>query len=885
MDLRPEHDEILESTPGSALTEALRPGRGETAIGDNPRATGLLEITQLWADTILSVRHFGPTGRAVTLSGAPPRKRLGFSALLVLGFLLGIGGLGAHHLSLTSPPELSTKDEALIQAWTEQQGNAHGAQHAALQEDEPADGSQESPQPDADPLAERADLVRGVMELQLTRERAAMDRGRAERRLLQLPRFVLAEQPGWTRFVSDELLEPARTRAARGELPKHWRRALAAIPSTPDLLDDVEVARVAEDVPLGTRVRRADDEEPWTVTSGLDPDVVTLAREDGRRISLQPRAALWPWQPSDAEIEGWHALALEAAKVLYTDAIARRSSRATCVGAQRLLGFLGQEGRAELQARAGWCALNQGDRTAAVAALSLADGPLDLSVDPDAKTVLLRTRTRLARLSLDDAIAAGDAEPRRTARAIARASLVALRGHVVDSRQSVSELRAVAREVHHIELDALHERQEAHVRAAGFLGLCVLLLLPLALVIDERRENQPGSDFFVDGEALPLDPFPLVIRAPSGHLVSVPDSAFAYVVRDGQKHPASGEVRLVDGEQLVTSVGDATFVLQNVQRPRGVHGGSQPVDWGYLSVLAALIMVSAAFTVILATAEPPPEFSVQDPDARIVRIALNQPDPPTPTVEIPRKEPDGGEGARAPEPEGQRGESRAHLRKARGMRVAVRRDGHNQRMVRTRGLLGALDRFEGGIFGDDGMSHEVATAAGGLIGTQYGNQRGDGLASRGGGNGGGCMNEDCAPGLLSGVGTRPGGEGRSGARRRAGDLGPRGESGPRVGTKAPLVLGSIDKATVDRIVKQHLPSIRACYERELGRNPTLRGKLSVKFVIAKDGGVSTASSRNDTLKTPAVSKCVHARFLRMRFPKPRGGGIVTVNYPLVFDAR
>ncbi len=80
-------------------------------------------------------------------------------------------------------------------------------------------------------------------------------------------------------------------------------------------------------------------------------------------------------------------------------------------------------------------------------------------------------------------------------------------------------------------------------------------------------------------------------------------------------------------------------------------------------------------------------------------------------------------------------------------------------------------------------------------------------------------------------------------------------------------------------------SIRLCYERQLGRRPNLRGKLSVKFVIAKDGSVSSATSRNDTLKDDAVSSCVHERFRRMRFPEPRGGGIVVVSYPLVFDAR
>ena len=885
MDRRPDHDDIPAPHTGSALKNALQPGRGDTAIGDDPRSGGLLEITQLWANSILSVRHFGPSGRAITLSDTPSKKRTRLSGVLMCVFLLGVGGLGIRHFTLTSPPEISAEDQALIYLWTAQQDASRLDPQLPPQTSSPSTQVARIDEPRVTPLADWEGRIQRTLEQQFEREQTAMGRGLTERRLLHMPAFVLSEQPGWTRFVSEELLTPARTRAKSGDLPGPWRHALASIPMEPELLGAPEVARVAEDIPLGTTVRRAEDKDPWMVTSGLDPDVVTLAHEDGRRVDMPPRTALWPWQPSEAEIEAWHHLAVEAAQVLYMNAIARRSSQAICEGASRLLHFPGQQARAELQARAGWCALNQGNREDAAKALSRTQGPLDLSIDRDAQTVLLRSRVRLARLDLEDAIAAGDAQARRSSRSRAREALVALREHVVRSLQSVSELKAAARGMHDIERDELHQRQEAHVRAAGLLGLGVLLLLPFTLVIDERRGRKAESDFLVPEDVLPTNPFPFVVHDSRGHTVSVPEGSSAYLIRHGEKHTASGELQLTDGDQLVTLVGDATFVIQSVQSPRELPGGSARLDWGYLSVLAALLLVSTAFTVVLATVDPPPELSVQDSDARIVRIALHRPEPTTPAVQVPLEEPDVGEGARAPEAEGAQGEHRAQLRKARGMRVAVRRVEHNQRMVRTKGLLGAIDRLEGGIFGDDGVSQEVATAAGGLLGTQYGDQRGLGQTIRGAGNGGGCMSENCAPGLLTGLGTRTGGEGRTGNQRQAGDLGQRKESGPRVGAKDPLVLGSIDKATVDRIVKQHLPSIRACYERELGRTPTLRGKLSVKFVIGKDGGVSTVSSRNDSLKTPAVSNCVHSRFMRMTFPKPRGGGIVTVNYPLVFDAR
>ncbi len=876
--LSPGDEDALAAEPGSALFEALDPARGETALGDDPRAPALLEVTQLWSGTILSVRHFAPSGRPVTLADRPPRRVGGLAAVVVAGFVAAVTVLALLDSSVSDPPAITPDDEALIAAW----GAEREVRPQASAETEQT--AQRAPAPWGDPLSALVASTRARLERELTSERRAMDAGRAERRLLSLPPFHLDEQPGWLAFVADELLAPARDRAAAGTLPSHWRAALEAVPAHFDVLDQPEVARVAEDLPRGSLVRRRDDEGPWTLTSGLDPDVVTLAHEDGRRLTLPPREALWPWVPTSEATASLDQLAREAAEVLYADALARQASRATCEGAERLLGFLDQGGRAELQARAAWCALHRGQPETARHALALASGPPDLRVDPDAEGVLLRSRARLARLDLA-AVSPGDRAARRAARDRARTALLALRAHVVSIQRSPSDLRAVSADLQAVAIDELHEQRERRVRAAGGLGVLVLLLLPAALVFDERRARRTAGDFFVDGDALPVDPFPLVTSSPQGPMVQIPDGAQTWVRSDGVARAASGDVPLAAGEQLVTSIGGATFVVQQVRASRAVRAEASRLDWGYLSVLAALLMISGAFTVVLATADPPPDLSVQDPDARIVRIALTQPDPPTPSVDRPHRETDAGEGARAAGDEGQRGTREATRPKARGMRVAVRREQHNREMVRTQGLLGAIERMDGGVFGDDGLSREVATATAGLIGTQYGDQRGDGFAARGDGGGGGCMSEDCGPELLSGVGTRERGRGRLGPGRDPGDVGTKGESAPRVGLADPLVLGSIDKATVDRIVRQHLPQVRRCYEQELGRNPDLAGKLSVKFVISRSGDVSQATSRSDTLGSPAVASCVHARFLRMRFPAPKGDGIVVVSYPLVFDAR
>jgi len=869
--------DLDEPVEGSALTDALSPGRSETTFGDDPRAQGLLEVTQIWADSILSVRHYGPSGRTVTLSDDAPRRRLGLASLLIAGFVCAVAMLVGRHMSVEPPVELSEQDLAWMEQWTAEREQARATA--------PKGEAGVNP-PTDDPLEQLADRARESMQSRLARAERAMDQGRAERRLLTVPPFVPAEQPGWLRFAGEQLIPRAEERAASGALPEHWRRALSGISAHPELLDEPDVARVAEDLPRGMWVRRARGDGPWLITSGLDPDRVTLVNNDQQRVELSARAALWPWFPSETELADQRRLADAAARLLYTDALARRASRDTCSGVQRLLAFPEHQSRGELHARAAWCALNAGDQAAARESAEAADSPLDLAIDPDARTVLLRTRARLALLEMDHGRASGDREFRSRTRDDAREALLTLKTHIVQAVKSPSDLAAVARELHLVATDAQHEQQEAHVRAAAWLAGITVLLLPLALIVDERRRRATGSDFFVDGGRLPVDPFPFVSRSKEGAVAHIPDGAQATLYRGGDPIPATGDVPLNEHDRLVTHIGDATFVLSRVHAPRGVPGDGHRVDWGYMSVLAALLMLSGAFTVVLATSDPAPHLSVQDMDTSVVSIAFQQPEPPTPLVTQPRSEPDAGEGMRTPGPEGARGRPSARRTFAKAPAMAANRAQRNREMVQREGILGAIDRIApGGQFGQAGADEEINALLGGLVGP-VGDQRGAGDGPRGDGLGGGCMSEKCAESALSGVGTRPGGTGREGDGKAPGNLGPRGEGVPNVGVRDPIVMGSaIDKATIDRIVKQHLPSIRFCYERELGRNSDLAGRLSVKFVIAKDGGVASASSAHDTLGSAAVADCVHERFRRMRFPPPKGASIVTVRYPLVFDAR
>jgi outer membrane biosynthesis protein TonB len=74
---------------------------------------------------------------------------------------------------------------------------------------------------------------------------------------------------------------------------------------------------------------------------------------------------------------------------------------------------------------------------------------------------------------------------------------------------------------------------------------------------------------------------------------------------------------------------------------------------------------------------------------------------------------------------------------------------------------------------------------------------------------------------------------------------------------------------------------RSCYERALGNNGALAGKLEVALRVGANGAACSASVASDTLGDAAVKGCALARFRGGRYPKPIGG-CVDVSVPMNF---
>jgi len=139
-------------------------------------------------------------------------------------------------------------------------------------------------------------------------------------------------------------------------------------------------------------------------------------------------------------------------------------------------------------------------------------------------------------------------------------------------------------------------------------------------------------------------------------------------------------------------------------------------------------------------------------------------------------------------------------------------------------------------------------------------------------------------GGLGATGTGPGGgTGEGIGLGTIGTLG-HGRSSAHVRQGATTVNGRLPPEVIQRIVRQHFGAMRACYVDGLRRNPTLAGAVVTRFIIDRQGNVSSASrDAGTTIADSTVASCITHVFSTLVFPAPEGG-IVTVVYPIHFDS-
>lgn len=190
------------------------------------------------------------------------------------------------------------------------------------------------------------------------------------------------------------------------------------------------------------------------------------------------------------------------------------------------------------------------------------------------------------------------------------------------------------------------------------------------------------------------------------------------------------------------------------------------------------------------------------------------------------------------------------------------------------------------VFADKANGNNPEDVLGGLYGNEIREANGyDGLGLKGTGIGAGGDGEGTIGlGNDNTVGKGGGGGDGSGYGKGIGNLGGRKASvpDPMSGGSAEIK-GSLDKDIIRRVIRRNINQIKFCYDSELQKDPTLAGRVRIKFVIDQNGGVASSNPVGIGVSS-VVDVCVANKIKQLAFPAPEGGGIVEVTYPFIFQS-
>ena len=167
-----------------------------------------------------------------------------------------------------------------------------------------------------------------------------------------------------------------------------------------------------------------------------------------------------------------------------------------------------------------------------------------------------------------------------------------------------------------------------------------------------------------------------------------------------------------------------------------------------------------------------------------------------------------------------------------------------------------------GAGGDAGSGGEVLTGLGkGLKKTTVGNT---GVAG------------------LGGIGTKGSGGGAGGYGNTVVASGEGvGISAIALGSKEMILEGGLSRYAINATIAKYLSQVRRCYETQLNKTPGLEGLVTVAFQINGSGKLNYSNIKNSSLKSPPVEKCITDKMMSWKFPKPKGGVNVNINYPFM----
>jgi len=310
----------------------------------------------------------------------------------------------------------------------------------------------------------------------------------------------------------------------------------------------------------------------------------------------------------------------------------------------------------------------------------------------------------------------------------------------------------------------------------------------------------------------------------------------------------------------------------------------ETVDFTALNIFLVMFFLAALFVVTSLNRELEGEGykdELSSTQARIAKLIIKPPQiQKNPFLRMLAQKKNQGEiAAKHRGEEGQMGKKEAPKRDA---RAAPKGDPNNKDQARlmAQNIFGKSGKGISTIFGHNGLGGELKSAMGNMFGTTAGDARGfGGLGLKGSGSGGGGTGDTIG---IGGIGTKGRGGGVGSYGSGAGMLGGKKSADIGITSSDPVVMGSLDKELIRRVIHANRNQIRYCYENQLTRYPKLSGKVAVKFVITAAGTVSSSQVAQSTAGNSELETCVAGRVHTWIFPKPKGGGVVIVTYPFIF---
>jgi hypothetical protein len=379
--------------------------------------------------------------------------------------------------------------------------------------------------------------------------------------------------------------------------------------------------------------------------------------------------------------------------------------------------------------------------------------------------------------------------------------------------------------------------------------------------------------------------------------VSLGDQVVALpALRQAGKAQKKGELwhlQLTDRSRGKVVIGDVTVLFQFVapppvqprpQLPPSVRSSlMQNLDWMLVATVGASFLLHFGFAVYLRNVDWPRKPDIEELPDRFVQMIV-------PPKKIEEKKPEiakvedkgaaeekkkdkggGGDGKKAGGPKAPR-DPEAEARAAAERRARLAADVQKMGVLK---LLGA--KGEGGTVADLVKGGDVSGDADAVF-KQVG-----GVGVAGSGSAGGLRSAKGAGGtgsLRGGGSLRAEGPGTVGTGEKGGERAVKAV----IKDSAPVdVDGSLDPSVIVKEIRSRIGAVKACYEAGLKRNPSIGGKVTLRFEVSTVGKVTSAEIENDTMKDDEVTGCIRTRVLSWRFPAPAGGS-AQFSYPFIFQA-